>query len=151
MKKYALLVDGVVCLVKEISDEDFPQYTREYGLIIDVTDLLVTPSVGWVLSGNKLVPGIGQTVTVTQMIKAKISNYRELAPVLLQEMYAKNTLMGITAAQSDALFDEYSDVILRLQQGAFPTAIFRLQQKEPSGFVTQEMLDEWIATVQNYL
>lgn len=151
MRMYAFLIDNEVVKVESIDPEQYVDVSKDYNLVIDVEDLVVCPQVGWVLSGNSLVPSAAQASNVKEMIKLRIKGYQSLAPELLRDMYAQNTLLGITSSQSDAVFDDYSDVILRLQQGAFPTAIYRLQQKQPSGFVTQEMLDAWIATIQNYL
>jgi hypothetical protein len=57
--------------------------------------------------------------------------------------------LGITAAQSHAMFVAYSDVLLAIREGAFPTALYALQQKQPDGFVTQEMIDSWIQILQS--
>lgn len=151
MRKYAFLRDNVVVKVDTISEEQYISDALSYQLIVDIEDLLVQPQIGWVLNGNSLIPGVGQTASVHDMIVAKLTSYQKIAPELLKDLYANNTLMGITAAQSDAMFDEYHDVILRLAQGAFPTAIYRLQQKQPSGFVTQQMIDAWIAQIQENL
>lgn len=85
------------------------------------------------------------------LVSAKIRQNQLLASELLIELYTENTLAGITTQESDELFDEYADVVARIREGAFPTAVYRLQQKQPSGFVTQELLDKWIATIQSYL
>lgn len=86
-----------------------------------------------------------------EIVYDKISSYRRLAPNLLTELYRDNTLAGITVQQSDQMFDEYFDVLLRIKEGCFPTAIYRLQQKTPSGFVTQDMINSWIRKIQAYL
>ena len=85
------------------------------------------------------------------IVSAAIKAKRDVAEALLIELYAQNTLADITTEQSDQLFDEYADVILRVQQGAFPTALHRLNQKQPGGFVTQELIDAWKAKIQAYL
>lgn len=151
MRLHAFLRENVVVKVDAIDEIQYAEQIKDYQNIIDVQDLLITPSVGYVLSGNQLVPGVGQSISIKQMIVAKLTNYQAVAPTLLKDLYADNTLMGITAAQSDAMFDEYQDVIIRLSQGAFPTAIYRLQQKQPSGFVTQELINNWIIRIQAYL
>lgn len=81
----------------------------------------------------------------------RIMGYRKLAPSLLTEIYTQNTLAGLTTAQSDQLFDDFVDVLTRIREGAFPTALYRLSQKTPSGFVTQELLDTWIDKIKAYL
>ncbi len=90
-------------------------------------------------------------VEVEQVIIKKLAGYAELAPDLLRELYAKNTLAGITPEQSDRMFTECEKVIIRLREGAFPTALFNLQQMQPTGLVTQELIDSWIRKIKGYL
>jgi hypothetical protein len=96
---------------------------------------------------EQLQVAVDYVAIVTDIIKQK----QEAAPQLLRQLYAENTLAGITTEQSDALFDEYADVILRIREGAFPTAVHRLQQKQPSGFITQELLDKWIDIIRQHI
>ena len=91
------------------------------------------------------------SIDYVQIVSEIIAQKQAVAPKLLQQLYAENTLAGITTSQSDQLFDEYSDVILRIREGAFPTAHYRLQQKQPSGFITQALIDKWIAIIATYL
>jgi hypothetical protein len=84
-------------------------------------------------------------------INSKIKYFQSVAPSLLTELYVANTMAGITTAQSDAMFDDYEDVLTRIREGAFPTAYYRLCQKTPQGFVTQPLIDEWKAKVMRYL
>lgn len=90
-------------------------------------------------------------IPLKNLVQARIKYYRLQATELLTDMYADNTLAGITVQQSDVLFDEFMDVIYRIQQGAFPTALYRLSQKTPSGFVTQTLLDSWSTKIRSYL
>jgi hypothetical protein len=60
-------------------------------------------------------------------------------------------MAGITTQQSDAMFDDYEDVLTRIREGAFPTAYYRLCQKQPQGFVTQALIDAWKVKVMGYL
>lgn len=149
MRKHALLQDNIVIEIKTANADDIN--FSAYQLVIDVHDLIIPPQVGWILDGNRLIPPPGQQVNIKDIIMSTIEHYQSVAPALLRDLYATNTLLGITAQQSDQIFEEYSDVLIRLTQGAFPTAIYRLQQKEPSGFVTQEMIDEWISKIQALL
>lgn len=148
MRKHAFLKENIVVKVESITDEQYAEQIREYQNIIDVEDMLVTPTIGYVLSGSMLIPPSGQATSLKEIIKVKISNYQKIAPELLTELYAENTLSGLTTAQSDSMFESYGDVILRLKEGAFPTALYRLSQKAPSGFVTQQLLDTWAARIQ---
>lgn len=85
-----------------------------------------------------------QTAVLTKKaIEDRIEQYQKAAPGLLRDLYATNTMAGISTPQSDQLVDDYQDVLLRIREGLFPTALYRLSFKRPSGFVTQVMLDQW--------
>lgn len=84
-------------------------------------------------------------------IDAKILSYQLIAPKLLRELYVENTVGGISTVQSDQMFDDYFDILVRVREGAFPTALRRLQFKRPSGFVTQAIIDRWITKITSYL
>lgn len=149
MALFAQLINNEVFKISELeTDQEIYSAMLESDLIIDVTDLVITPAIGWVLSGNKLVPAPGEELNVQEMIKSKLRHLQKEAPEILIEMYVQNTLLGITTQQADQMFDDYNDILIRIKEGAWPTALYRLSQKTPSGFVTQEMLDNWIALLE---
>lgn len=82
-------------------------------------------------------------------ISNKIEENQKKAEKILREIYTLNTIEGITTEQSNSVFDDYQDVILRIREGAFPSAVARLQEKAPSGFVTQSIIDSWINIIQD--
>lgn len=90
-------------------------------------------------------------ITLKEVIVNKFKDYKKSAAQLVDELKADNTLAGITLAQSAEMFDNYGDVLAMLREGAFPTAIYRLQQKVPQGYVSQEMIDSWIVKIKSYL
>lgn len=94
---------------------------------------------------------VHQQVSAEEVITNRIKYYESIAPQLLREIKAANTLAGITAAESDAMMDDFQDVLLRIREGMFPTALYRLQQKSPVGFVDQDMIDLWTALIRGYL
>ncbi len=148
MRKHAIVNDNVVTEVSTLDEQQYQSLARQNQLILDVHDLLVQPQIGWLLQGNQLVPAPHQQLDLKTLIKARIKYYQDQAPELLRDLYAENTLLGITAAQSDQMFDDYQDVLIRIREGAWPTAVYRLSQKQPAGFVTQQMLDAWSALIQ---
>jgi hypothetical protein len=97
------------------------------------------------------IPGLNQLEATAAMIDAKIKQFQEAAPTLMRELYVQNTMAGISTAQSDTMFEEYLDVLIRIREGAFPTALYRLNQKQPSGFVTQELINAWKAKLISYM
>lgn len=147
MRLYALLQNDVVASVQECEEEQVVDLNKNY-LVVDVTDYLVSPSQGWILSGNKIIPDSTQTVSVKDMVKAKLKQYRSKTSELLIDLYATNTLSGMTSNESDALFELYQDVIFCLNEGAMPTAIYRINKKVDNGDISREVADEWIAKIQ---
>lgn len=85
------------------------------------------------------------------LVENKIKQYSYVSDELVASLKADNTLAGITTEQSAQMFDSFGDVLQMLREGAFPTAIYRLSQKTPSGFVTQPMIDGWIKMIQDKL
>lgn len=149
MRKYAILDNNVVTEIEDLDDAGVQHEASYRQLLIDITDLLIQPQIGWVLVGNQLAPPASQAVALKDLIKARIKYYQDNASDLLRDLYADNTMLGITDQESDEMFSDYSDVLMRIREGAWPTALYRLAQKQPSGFVTQEMLDNWIALIQS--
>jgi len=148
MALHACLINTTVAEIIDVStEEQYQELSKDYSTLIDISDLVIQPQIGWVLNGIVLEPGPDQQVSVEEMVKSKVKFFQKEAPNLLVELYTQNTLYGITTQQSDQMFDEYQDVLIRIREGAWPTAIYRLSQKTPSGFVTQQMIDDWIALI----
>lgn len=148
MRKYAILDNNEVVEVLNLNESDYIYEASYHQLIIDIEDFIVQPQVGWLLVGNTLTPPSNTISDIKYAIKSRIKYYQDNASDLLRDLYATNVLLGITTEQSDAMFSEYEDVLIRIREGAWPTALYRLSQKSPSGFVTQDMIDSWILMIQ---
>ena len=92
-----------------------------------------------------------EVVTPSIIVSGKLKEYQSKSDELITSLLTENTLAGITTAQSDEMFDNFVDVLIRLRNGAFPTAIYRLSQKTPVGFATQQVIDRWIEKIKGYL
>lgn len=88
---------------------------------------------------------------VFQQIYDRLIQYESAAPRLLREIKTSNTLAGITLAQSAQMFTDFQHVLSAIREGAFPTAIYMLQNISPSGFVTQPMIDDMIGRITSKL
>lgn len=148
---HAALIGDEVVEILNLTPEQYQEKIRDYTIILDIEDLLIKPSVGWKLINNMLQPPPGQAVSLENIIKAKIKQYQDMAPELLRDLYVQNTLLGITTQQSDQMFQDFQDVLIRIREGAWPTALYRLSQKTPSGFVTQPMIDAWYQLIYSKL
>lgn len=92
-----------------------------------------------------------KVATMQEIVSAKILQYERTAPELLREIKVTNTLSGITDAQSAQMFVDFGDLLLAVREGAFPTALYIATHKSPSGFVTQMVLDSWIAKIKQFI
>ena len=123
---------------------------QEFASQIGAIPFVEGADIGDIWDGEKFVKPI-KHVDIAQVINNRLESFQNKAPEMLRELYVANTLAGITTAQSDQMFDDFQDVLQRIREGAWPTAVFRLQQKTPQGFVTQELINTWIAKIQAYL
>jgi len=147
---YAIIDAGVVHNIGTGDSAWATTISSYHEYVIDLTGVTPQPGPGW--SYDSVAQTFtAPTVPINTIILNALTTYQEAAPAVLRQIYATNTLAGITTAQSDAAFDLLEDVILRVMQGAFPTAIYRLMSKTPSGFVTQPMIDNFIAILQSFL
>lgn len=119
-----------------------PHSLTLYGQELTIEFLTDLTSEEWIsidtIAQNHVAEDMGQVVSL------KIKNYQSQAGSILTEIYKENTLAGITKEQSSEVFRDFNDVIFLISQGAFPTALFNLQTKQPSGFATQERINGWI-------
>jgi len=147
MRTYALVNNNTVTDIQDLNESDIPSVVLVNQLIIDVQDLIVLPQIGWVISGNKLAPPANQMVSLHTQIQSKIKHYQDSAGDLLSNLYATNTLNGLTTAQSDAMFTECAPILLRIREGAWPTAIYHLNNMTPTENITQQQINNWIALI----
>lgn len=91
------------------------------------------------------------SVDLASIIDAALIQKQSNSLPLLREIFVKNTLAGISTAQSKELFRTHMDIIICLLVGAYPTAYAMLDEAQPQGFMTQERLNEWKEILSKYL
>ena len=127
----------------------FPEYV---GIEVEGDDVWIHTNVQPIQSLiNAIEAIVPANMPMNEYINNRIAFYQSVAPALLRELYTANTLSGITTPQSDEMMQEFTDVLLRIKEGLFPTAVYRLEQKVPSGYVTQALIDTWKHKIQTYM
>lgn len=150
---HAQILNGIVKNII-VTDENTPMdlFEAECDVIVRIDELESMPNIGWTFDGEEFAPPAGEgPKPIKDVIVDRLKEYKKRGVQLVDELKADNTLAGITLEESAKMIDDFSDVLLMLREGMFPTAIYRLQQKQPQGFVTQEMLNNWIVKIKNYL
>jgi hypothetical protein len=148
MSRYAIIDGGRVTNVVLCGDEFLPTLSEGHDLVLDIENVQPAPGIGWAYTNGVF---SAPPPDIPKLINRKLESYQLVAPILLRDLYTANTLAGLTVAQSDQMFDDFADVLIRIREGAFPTALYRLAQKQPIGAVTQPMIDSWTAKVKAYL
>jgi len=141
----------VVKIIDVLNESEYIDLSSKYSNVIDISQNVLPIGIGWRLVGVEFQPPISSTIPIEKIIASRIRTYQKLAPELILDLYVTNTIAGITTEQSDQMFSDYSDVLIRLREGAWPTALFRLSQKSPSGFVTQELIEQWLLKINEKL
>lgn len=144
MAIHACLLGNAVDQVIDVVGEDMlKELFSQYTMVLDLSLEVLPIAKGWRFIDGVFEPPIGSSLSPEQIVQSRIRQFQQWAPDLILDLYVTNTLAGITTEQSDQMFSDYSDVLIRLREGAWPTALFRLSQKSPSGFVTQQLIDDW--------
>lgn len=148
--KYVQINDGIVQNIILLEDESLSHlFSEGYEFFLSIEGIDPEPQIGGVYNGSNFLPP--KDLPIKDKIFNTIRNYQKLSPSLLADIYTVNKLAGISLEQSDKMFDTFADVVLRIREGAFPTALYRLSQKVPEDFVTQELLDAWMSKIKGYL
>lgn len=126
MTNYALLKDNVVTAVLELTDEEVVEHSRNC-MIIDLTDYSLSPAVGWLLEGNRVVPPPA-IITGSQADSFQQNQQRlfgeKLANKATDWFGARNLKLGREGTPVDvaALSGALLNAKLLLQGGALKTA-----------------------------
>lgn len=88
MQKYAFLIDNLVHKVEECSEDSYLEQSSKYSNIVDVTDTLPVPQIGWSLVGNVLTPPVA--LTNSEKDKAKYFKRARVRDQIVVEMTTEN-------------------------------------------------------------
>jgi len=149
---FAQIKNGNVVNIIALNDESLiPRFSEGFDAFIRVDGMLPYPSpnAGWTYDGVNLIPPPPKSPSQLDMLNKKIADYEELGPKLIRQIKINNTLAGITVEQSAQIIRDYGDILQMVNEGMFPTALYALQNAQPSGFATQDVLNSWIQLLQS--
>jgi hypothetical protein len=125
MRKYAILKNYVIVAIEQLEDSDVVNRAMEVEMLIDIEDMVPTPSIGWVLNGNIL--QIPQNLTDREKFEIDL-NYRkrtfgtELAQEAIDRVGARNKILNKTESQVSALLANLLNVKILMETGALGTS-----------------------------
>lgn len=125
MGRYALVNNNIVTSVLDIDESDLSRYSAVNHMIIDVTNIVPEPRIGFVLNGNVLELPQGQSSREQFEIDLAIKKMdfgANLARQAIAKIGARNKILNKTGEQVSALLTQLLSVKLLLETGALGTA-----------------------------
>ena len=125
MQKYAIINNNVVTEVLDLNDDECRTYAQNNQLVIDITDTLPQPVIGYVLNGNILqIPqGLGDREEYEYTLAVKKTDFGiKLARIAVDRIGARNKILNKTGEQVTALLNILIGVKMLLETGALGTA-----------------------------
>jgi len=127
IKKYAAINNNTVTQVIDIDSEsdDFQLTAKQHQMLIDIDFLNPTPTVGYVLNGNKL--ELPQGYTDREMYEEHLNDLKAtfgtaLARKCTNKIGARNKILNKTGTQVTTLLNVLLGVRFLLEGGALGTA-----------------------------
>jgi hypothetical protein len=150
MAKYAFIKNGVVQLVEDINAEEYPNHIPHWDSIIDVTNLIHEPKIGWIVFNNVLVAVSPEEQQRVQQIYGT-----NLALELVNKVGTINLTMASQGETVNvaSLLNSLASIKMLLETGALKTArglctyykpqypayanVFQLAETEITNFLTE--------------
>jgi len=135
MRKHAILDNNIVVEVSDINDAEYEVLIKTHQLLIDVQDFAITPQVGWILDGNKLVPPSSEQTPIPVSVTSR--------QIRLALLYSGISLSVIDAAINS--MPEPTKSVARVTWD-YSTLVFRnnpmIATMQPALGLTKEQIDQ---------
>lgn len=155
MRKHAFLKDNVVVKCESISQEQYNLEIKNYDMIVDVEDILPSPSVGWVLNGNNLVSNISLDQDDMDFFQQKTQREYglKLLPLSMDLIGARNLKLSREGTPADiaSLASQMASIKLLMEGGALKTARDILIMIKPLYPNHEDILIYVINEINNFL
>lgn len=125
MQKYALVNNNIVTGVVEIEIEQLGEFISVNEMVIDVTNQLPLPAIGYVLNGNRLeIPqGLSSREDFEIELNSKKAKFgAKLATIGADRIGARNKILNKSGPQVIALLNQLIGIKSLLDTGALGTA-----------------------------
>lgn len=127
MNKYASIINNAVVKVSELDEQQFRLEAKECELLVDITDMIPEPEVGWVLNGNKIeLPGVVMSPDQLDLYQQKAQRKFgvKVLEYALDAIGARNLKLTRESTPADVatLAQQMASIKLLLEGGALKTA-----------------------------
>ena len=126
-RMYAIVNNNMVTQVLNLEDSEVPSISQINQMVIDVENQIPRPVIGWILSGNSLVPS-NQSMTDDEFDAFQQKSQREFGQKILSDIVdllgQRNLKLGREGAvfSVTSLATQSASIKLLLETGALKTA-----------------------------
>lgn len=153
MKKYALVNNSMVTKLAEVEEDGFPELIKSNEMVIDITDEVPQPTIGWVLNGNKL--QIPQNLSSREEFEIDLNSRKaefgsKLSKSAVDRIGARNKILNRSGPQVIALLTQLLGVKSLLETGALGTARYSCIQLKAVYSEYADIFDEVISQINSF-
>jgi hypothetical protein len=125
MQKYALINNNVVTGIVEVEADEVSTHLNSNDMVIDITGIIPSPAVGYVLNGNTL--EIPQGSSSREQFEIELNSKKvdfgcKLCRTAIDRVGARNKILNKTGTQVITLLTQLLGVKSLLETGALGTA-----------------------------
>lgn len=156
MSLYAIIDNNIVTEVKELSEADYQREASYHGLIVEITDMIPQPEVGWILQGNQLVmANASMTDDERDLFQQRAQRLfgLHILPTLIDQMGARNLKLARQGTPVDVatLASQMASIKLLTETGALKTVRTICTALKPAFPNHADILDNAINEINNFL
>lgn len=153
MRKYALVNNSMITKIVEVEEDGFSELIRSNEMVIDITDDVPQPTIGWVLNGNKL--EIPQNFSSREQFEIELNSRKaefgsKLAKAAVDRIGARNKILNKNGSQVISLLTQLLGIKSLLETGALGTARYSCMQLKTTYTEYADIFDEVISQINNF-
>lgn len=152
MRKYALVNNSTVTKIVEV-EEEILDIIKLNEAVIDITDDVPQPTIGYVLNGNKL--QIPQNLSSREEFEIELNSRKaefgsKLSKSAVDRIGARNKILNKSGPQVISLLTQLLGVKSLLETGALGTARYSCTQLKSTYSEYADIFDEVISQINNF-
>lgn len=149
MRKYAFLKNNAVVAINSVEDDDIRPMILAWEMVIDVEDIVPAPAVGWLLSGNKLVPPTPPVVDANWIKTNKVVPIKTFVDDLLNTVISENIYMGISQAGKSGAVLNFANKKVDVASAPYPVSLWE-SLTNLTLTVTIDVINVHLANISEY-
>lgn len=158
MALHACLNNKTVAEIVEITSyEEYESYSKKYSTVLDISNYIITPQVGWILAGYILSAPVNHELSLDEQDAYQQKAQRlfglKILPIAVDKLGARNLKLSRDGIPADVatLASQMASIKVLLEGGALKTVRGLCVSIKPMHPNHTDILDEVIAEISNFL